>query len=152
MLCVVIRTTSLIPLFYRRSSFASSPGTINKPQCLEQISMISKMFERLKFDCSYCLVIIYYITTEVELQPSPAVTYRTIGGILDFYIFLGPTSDNVVQQYTELIGRPFMPPYWALGFHLARWGYGGTDGLNKVITRMRNAKMPYVSSAFTAFV
>lgn len=79
------------------------------------------------------------------MQPTPAVTYRTTGGVLDFYVFTGPTPDNVVQQYTELIGRPFMPPYWALGFHLCRWGYGGTDGMKKVIKRMRDAQMPYVS-------
>ncbi len=28
------------------------------------------------------------------------LTYRTIGGVLDFYMFLGPTPENVVQQYT----------------------------------------------------
>ncbi|WAQ96934.1 LYAG-like protein [Mya arenaria] len=80
---------------------------------------------------------------EVEVTPEPSVIYRTTGGILDFYIFTGPSPDNVVQQYTQLIGRPFMPPYWALGFHLCRWGYGGTAGLKTVIKRMRDANMPY---------
>ena len=27
------------------------------------------------------------------------LTYRTIGGILDFYIFMGPSLEEVVQQY-----------------------------------------------------
>ncbi|XP_052262842.1 lysosomal alpha-glucosidase-like isoform X2 [Dreissena polymorpha] len=80
---------------------------------------------------------------EIEVSPQPALAYRTTGGILDFYIFTGPSPDSVIQQYTGLIGRPFMPPYWALGFHLCRWGYGGVDPLKAVIKRMRDAKMPY---------
>lgn len=80
---------------------------------------------------------------ETELQPAPAVTFRTTGGILDFYVFSGPTPENVVQQYTELIGRPFMPPYWALGFHLCRYGYHNITKFKAVIQRMRNDAFPY---------
>jgi lysosomal alpha-glucosidase len=50
----------------------------------------------------------------------PAITYRTIGGILDLYYFMGPTPSDVVSQYTEIIGNPFLPSYWTLGFHLCR--------------------------------
>ncbi|XP_010139021.1 PREDICTED: maltase-glucoamylase, intestinal-like, partial [Buceros rhinoceros silvestris] len=38
---------------------------------------------------------------EVSVQPAPAVTYRTIGGILDFYVFLGDTPEQVVQEYVK---------------------------------------------------
>ena len=79
---------------------------------------------------------------EVILQPTPALTYRTIGGILDFYVFLGPEPDSVVQQYTEVIGRPFLPPYWSLGFHLCRWGYETSNKTQEVVNKMRQYGIP----------
>ena len=45
------------------------------------------------------------------------VTYRTIGGILDIYMFATDSADNIIQKYNELIGKPVLPPFWALGFH-----------------------------------
>lgn len=80
---------------------------------------------------------------DVDIQPMPAVTFRTIGGILDFYVFTGPSTTSVVQQYTEVIGRPQMPPYWALGFHLCRYNYGSVQKLKQVIERNRKLKIPY---------
>ena len=82
---------------------------------------------------------------DVDLQPLPALTFRTIGGILDFYIFTAPQADDVIQQYTDIIGRPYMPPYWALGFHLCRWGYRNDTNLKQIIYRNRAIRIPYVS-------
>ncbi len=44
-----------------------------------------------------------------------AVSWRVIGGQLDFYFLTGPTPMAVMEQVTSIIGRPFMPPYWSLG-------------------------------------
>nr|BAD18495.1 unnamed protein product [Homo sapiens] len=80
---------------------------------------------------------------DVTLQPTPALTYRTTGGILDFYIVLGPTPELVTQQYTELIGRPAMIPYWALGFHLSRYGYQNDAEISSLYDAMVAAQIPY---------
>ncbi|NWI27849.1 LYAG glucosidase, partial [Sula dactylatra] len=79
---------------------------------------------------------------DVLLQPSPALTWRTTGGILDFYIFLGPDPKSVVRQYLDVVGFPFMPPYWGLGFHLCRWGYSSTAITQQVVTNMTAALFP----------
>jgi len=84
----------------------------------------------------------YYV--EVELQPMPALTIRTIGGILDMYVFLGPKPDDVIQQYTAVIGLPVMPPYWSLGFHLCRYGCKSSAELKTIINRNRQLGIPYV--------
>lgn len=81
---------------------------------------------------------------DAVIQPSPAITFRTIGGILDIYIFLGPTPSDVVQQYLDVIGHPFLPPYWGLGFHLCRWGYQSANRTREILDRMRVAGMPQV--------
>nr|XP_014340010.1 PREDICTED: lysosomal alpha-glucosidase [Latimeria chalumnae] len=79
---------------------------------------------------------------DVVLQSAPALTWRTIGGILDFYVFLGPDPKSVVKQYLDVIGYPVMPPYWGLGFHLCRWGYYSTNVTREVVRKMREAGMP----------
>ncbi|XP_071949869.1 sucrase-isomaltase, intestinal-like [Antedon mediterranea] len=80
---------------------------------------------------------------DVVLQPLPALTYRTIGGVFDFYYFFGPSPENVVMQLSELLGKPLMPPYWALGFQLSRWHYGTLDRLKEVVQEVKDAGIPH---------
>ncbi|XP_053395701.1 maltase-glucoamylase-like [Mercenaria mercenaria] len=80
---------------------------------------------------------------EVLLEPLPRVTYRTIGGILDFYIFLGKSPENVIQQYTSVIGHPVMIPYWSLGFQLCRWGYDSIENMKAAVDRTKAAGIPH---------
>lgn len=63
---------------------------------------------------------------------------------MDFYIFLGPTPEMVVQQYTDVVGKPFLPPSWSLGFHLCRYGYNSSNATQNYVNRMRAASIPQV--------
>jgi alpha-glucosidase (family GH31 glycosyl hydrolase) len=75
-------------------------------------------------------------------MPQPGITFRTIGGLLDFS---GPEPETVEQQYTGLIRRTFMPPYFALGFQLIRrWGYKNTEDIRQVIELTKSFDIPQI--------
>lgn len=84
----------------------------------------------------------------VLLQPDPnnpqggIITFRAIGGAVELFVFAGPTPDDVIRQYVSLIGLPQLPPYWALGFQISRYGYKTLADVNTVFQRNRKASIP----------
>ncbi|PCH40069.1 glycoside hydrolase family 31 protein [Wolfiporia cocos MD-104 SS10] len=75
-------------------------------------------------------------------SPVSLIQYRLIGGTLDFYFFAGPTSQEVIEQYGQLIGLPTWQPSWAFGFHLCRWGFENINETMEQVVRMREANIP----------
>mmetsp|Transcript_10601 Transcript_10601/g.20455 ORF Transcript_10601/g.20455 Transcript_10601/m.20455 type:complete len:860 (+) Transcript_10601:32-2611(+) len=70
------------------------------------------------------------------------ITFRTIGGAIDFYGFLGPDIEDVIKQYHSLIGQPALVPYWGLGWHQCRWGYTNTTALQWVVGNYTENDLP----------
>jgi alpha-glucosidase len=54
------------------------------------------------------------------------------GGMLRYYILFGPVN-TIYKELSELLGRPSMPPRWALGYHQSRWGYRSETDIQKVV-------------------
>lgn len=67
---------------------------------------------------------------------------RVIGGIVDLYFFTGPSPEEVIRQYQEVIGKPALPPYWSLGVHQSRWGYPNLDVLKSVVANYSETGLP----------
>lgn len=44
-------------------------------------------------------------------------------GIIDVVLFLGDNPNDVLNKYTNLTGRPMLPPVSSIGYHQCRWNY-----------------------------
>uniref|UniRef100_A0A383VTZ3 Maltase n=1 Tax=Tetradesmus obliquus TaxID=3088 RepID=A0A383VTZ3_TETOB len=71
-----------------------------------------------------------------------SLTYRAIGGLVELYLFLGPTPEAVIRQYHELIGKTAMQPYWALGAHQSKWGYQNLSIAAEAVANYSAAGIP----------
>jgi len=48
----------------------------------------------------------------------------------------------VLDRLTALIGRPHLPPRWALGYQQTRWGYETADEIRQVAHELRARRLP----------
>ena len=68
--------------------------------------------------------------------------YNTLGGVVDLYFLSGPGPVQVAEQYSEVVGKPAMMPYWGLGFHQCKYGYQDFIQLAEVVYNYSLANIP----------
>ncbi|HEX7346764.1 MAG TPA: glycoside hydrolase family 31 protein [Candidatus Limnocylindrales bacterium] len=61
---------------------------------------------------------------------------------LDWYVIDGPSPADVLTRFTDLVGRPPMPPRWALGYHQARWSYASDTEARAMADGLRAHAIP----------
>ncbi len=64
-------------------------------------------------------------------------------GLLDVFVFLGPTPSDLTRAYGELTGYTAMPQEFAIGYHQCRWNYVSDDDVKDVDRKMDKFKIPY---------
>ncbi|KAH6693070.1 neutral alpha-glucosidase AB, partial [Verticillium dahliae] len=64
-------------------------------------------------------------------------------GLLDVFVFLGPTPQDVTKNYVQLTGTTAMPQEFAIGYHQCRWNYVSDDDVKDVDRKMDRYKIPY---------
>lgn len=73
---------------------------------------------------------------QVQYTAGDSLTFITVGGLLEFKIFLGDQyPDTSLKQYHAYINGFAMHPFWAHGYHQCRWGY---DNSTKMVNVWKN--------------
>jgi alpha-glucosidase len=65
----------------------------------------------------------------------------TNGAPVDVIVFRGTVAE-IVHDLSALVGRTFLPPAWALGFHQSRWSYKTDRAVLEVARRFRELDLP----------
>ena len=68
--------------------------------------------------------------------------HRTIGGVIDYYLYYNDNPDKVLIKLHDIIGQPIMPPFWSLGFHQCRYGYLNTKEIKDVYKQYNEKDFP----------
>lgn len=77
-----------------------------------------------------------------EQQPEPVEAKITFtGGMLRSYLIVG-TPQRLLECYTDLTGRPPLPPRWSLGYHQSRWGYKTEAEIRALASEFTCHEMP----------
>jgi alpha-glucosidase len=63
------------------------------------------------------------------------------GGMLEHYVMVGPLP-RLLDRYSDLTGRPPLPPRWALGYHQSKWGYRSEADVREVADGFRDEGVP----------
>ncbi len=64
------------------------------------------------------------------------------GGEMNYYFFYGPKMLDVVRAYTDLTGRPELPPLWAMGYHQSKWSYFPESNVKEIADQFRKLRIP----------
>lgn len=80
---------------------------------------------------------------DIIIERGETIRYKVAGGVIDLVFFLGDTKpETPIKMYHEYLGKWVMMPFWAMGYHQSRWGYGSFATLKHVVDKFREKEMP----------
>lgn len=82
--------------------------------------------------------------TEFEFATGSDIFYSfgAEAGELDYYFFYGPEIKNVLNRFTDLVGRMPLPPLWALGYQQCRYSYYPESEVLRIAQTFREKQIP----------
>ena len=86
---------------------------------------------------------LFYNSNGMQVTVNPTnMLFRTSGGIIDLWLFMGPQPRDVIFQYQQLIGYPTLLPYWSFGWHQSRYGYQNISVVQGILNKYMSLNLP----------
>jgi alpha-D-xyloside xylohydrolase len=90
---------------------------------------------------------IYFNTTspvliDIGQRSNSTLAFSVASESLDIYFFHGPSFKKILGRYTELTGRPPIPPAWGLGIWMSRCTYKSAAEIEEIAARFRREELP----------
>ena len=60
----------------------------------------------------------------------------------DFYYITGDSERDIVKQFRAIIGKSYIPPFWAFGYQQSCWGYATEKDFTEVRDNHRKNNIP----------
>lgn len=64
-------------------------------------------------------------------------------GLLDIFVFLGPTPKDIVHAYSDLTGYTTLPAEFSIAYHQCRWNYVSDEDVRDVDRKFDKYSIPY---------
>ncbi len=82
------------------------------------------------------------IVYELGSPAVQSVSFLTGDPYLDYFFIHGPSLRQVIERYTELTGRPRVPPLWSFGAWYSRCMYHSRQQVEEIASRLRELRIP----------
>lgn len=88
---------------------------------------------------------------DIGLTDKSVLEAGFVSGELTFYVVFGKNMDEMLTNYTAITGRQPLPPRWALGNFVSRFGYRSEEQVKEVVGKMKEQRFPMDGLVFDLF-
>ncbi len=64
------------------------------------------------------------------------------GADFDIYLVYGGSPREIAREFRSIIGKSYIPPFWAFGYQQSRWSYHNAEAVDRVIEGYNSAGIP----------
>lgn len=80
------------------------------------------------------------VVFDFSLDNELCITVET--GAIDLYVITGNHYSDILNDFTQLTGRPFLPPKWALGYHQSKHSYESEQQVLDLVDNFARYNIP----------